>query len=300
MEQELAFLENNWKVWATSELISGRVRDKYESQRQPETLRDASQWLEEITGGTYVRVWTPLGEDVLFVDDDRGQSWSIDSLSRGTRESIFLSLRLALVRSYRNEGVSLPLILDDVLVNCDLERAKNAISALHRFADEVGQVLFFTCHEHIAKALETAQADVRKIERPEKVVAPQLLRLANTGIQLTTMTLQTKVQTTSEILEEVWNTVNSISQRLTANSSPNRVPGNDEFGDEIEIEIISDDLTERDATETAEQQLDSPDSNQDATSVDVLEKQDTDHESNTYADDDWADEPDWDEEGQAA
>ena len=157
-----------------------------------------------------------------------------------------------------------------------------------------------TCHEHIAKALETAQADVRKIERPEKVVAPQLLRLANTGIQLTTMTLQTKVQTTSEILEEVGNTVNSISQRLTANSSPNRVPGNDEFGDEIEIEIISDDLTERDTTETAEQQLDSPDSNQDATSVDVLEKQDTDHESNTYADDDSADEPDWDEEGQAA
>ena len=107
-----------------------------------------------------------------------GQSWVIDTLSRGTRESVYLSLRLALVRSYQQDGVSLPLILDDVFVNFDFSRLKTAISAIKRFSVEVGQVLFFTCHAHIATLFEEMDADIRPIERPEEIRAPDLPRLA--------------------------------------------------------------------------------------------------------------------------
>ena len=178
IQSEIQTLEERWRVWSTSEDISQRVRSLYETQRQPETLRDASQWLEEITAGRYVRLWTPLGEDLLYVDDAMGQSWVIDTLSRGTRESVYLSLRLALVRSYQQDGVSLPLILDDVFVNLDFSRLKTAISAIKRFSVEVGQVLFFTCHAHIATLFEEMDADIRPIERPEEIRAPDLPRLA--------------------------------------------------------------------------------------------------------------------------
>lgn len=177
-QSEIQTLEERWRVWSTSENISQRVRTLYETHRQPETLRDASQWLEEITAGRYLRLWTPLGEDSLYVDDAQGQSWVIDTLSRGTRESVYLSLRLALVRSYQQDGISLPLILDDVFVNFDLSRLKTAIKAVKRFSVEVGQVLFFTCHAHIATLFEEIGADIRPIERPEEIRAPDLPRLA--------------------------------------------------------------------------------------------------------------------------
>ena len=178
VDAQIHKLEECWRVWATCEDISQRVRTIYETQRQPETLRDASQWLEEITSGRYVRLWTPLGEDLLYVDDAQGQSWLIETLSRGTRESVYLSLRLALVRSYQQDGVALPLILDDVFVNFDLSRLRNAVNAIKRFSVEVGQVLFFTCHAHIAALFEDIGADIRPIERPSEIRAPHLPKLA--------------------------------------------------------------------------------------------------------------------------
>jgi hypothetical protein len=106
-------------------------------------------------------VWTPFGERELRVDDAEGNSLSADVLSRGTREQLFLSLRLALVTLYARRGVRLPLILDDVLVNFDSPRTKAAASVLKDFARAGHQVLLFTCHEHISKLFKSLRADVR-------------------------------------------------------------------------------------------------------------------------------------------
>ena len=77
-----------------------------------------------MTDDRYVRVWTPLDEDTLLVDDAHGNSLKIEVLSAGTREQVFLAIRLALVSMYARRGAQLPLVLDDVLVNCDAVRAK--------------------------------------------------------------------------------------------------------------------------------------------------------------------------------
>ena len=62
----------------------------------------------------------------LRVDDARGKTLTTEMLSSGTREQVFLSLRLALVTLYAQRGVNLPLVLDDVLVNFDETRARAA------------------------------------------------------------------------------------------------------------------------------------------------------------------------------
>ena len=67
-------------------------------------------------------------------------------MSRGVREQLFLSLRLALAAYYARRGAPLPLILDDVLVNFDMERAKAAGQVLRDFAAAGHQMLIFTCH----------------------------------------------------------------------------------------------------------------------------------------------------------
>ncbi len=73
-----------------------KVCEVYETERQPETLREASTFLKQLTEGKYVRVWTPLGKNALRIDNQQGQSLPLEVLSRGTREAVFIALRLSL------------------------------------------------------------------------------------------------------------------------------------------------------------------------------------------------------------
>ena len=116
---------------------------------------------------------------MLRVDDARGTRLAVDKLSRGTREQLFLALRLALASSFARRGVSLPLVLDDVLVNFDVGRAKAAAAVLRDFAESGHQVLVFTCHEHIAKLFKQIKAEVRQLPdnaEPQAIAADQPAR----------------------------------------------------------------------------------------------------------------------------
>ena len=73
------------------------------------------------------------------------------SLSRGTVEQLYLCLRLGLAETFAERAESLPIILDDVLVNFDPGRAASVAEALADTAER-HQVLFFTCHPHLRGA----------------------------------------------------------------------------------------------------------------------------------------------------
>jgi hypothetical protein len=150
-------------VLGVSSLVLESVREIYERERQPAALREASEYLRLLTGGRYRRVWTPLGQRVLRVDDAQGQALPVEVLSRGTREQLFLALRLAIIRAYAEQGIRLPLVLDDVLVNFDLDRSKAAAAVLRDFARQGHQVFIFTCHEHIAELFKSLRAQVRQL-----------------------------------------------------------------------------------------------------------------------------------------
>lgn len=163
VEQRLTNAIERWRVLtATGRLLEWIKRD-YERNRQPETLRQASEYLQRMTAGHYRRVWTPLGENILLVDDAAGRPLPIDVLSRGTREQLFLSLRLALVALFARRGAVLPMILDDVLVNFDGHRAIAAVEVLRDFAAQGHQLLVFTCHEHVAQLFKNLRLDVRRL-----------------------------------------------------------------------------------------------------------------------------------------
>jgi hypothetical protein len=163
LETRLEDVLHRWQVLATTCWVLETIRTTYEQERQPESLQEASGYLDRLTQGRYRRVWTPLGEHALRVDDAAGHSLPVEVLSRGTREQLFLSLRLALAGSYARRGAPLPLILDDVLVNFDAERAKAAAAVLRDFAAAGHQLLIFTCHEHIMKMFKTLHVPVTQL-----------------------------------------------------------------------------------------------------------------------------------------
>lgn len=163
LDEKLREAVERWQVLAAAHRLLDAIRRTYEAEHQPETLREASGYLRDLTGGHYVRVWTPLDADVLMVDDAHGKTLSVDLLSRGTREQLFLSLRLALVSAFGRRGATLPLVLDDVLVNFDSTRVTATARLLAKFAANGFQVLVFTCHEHIAQIFHDLGMGVREL-----------------------------------------------------------------------------------------------------------------------------------------
>jgi len=173
VEEQLKSAVRRWQVLAIIGRALDSVRKTYETERQPQTLRESSQYLAQLTLGQYRRVWMPLDRRVLLVEDEDAKSLSLDVLSRGTREAVYISLRLALASSFARRGALLPLVFDDVLVNLDAARVRAAAQLFRDFAKDGQQILMFTCHEHIMRIFEEAQTEIRLLPaRHGKVVEP--------------------------------------------------------------------------------------------------------------------------------
>ena len=151
---ELKRTAEEWLGVALAHRALDRVRSKFERSCQPAALASASRYLERLTRGRYRNIWTPLGQRDLRIDDERGQTSTVEQLSGGTREQLFLAVRMAAVRELAQRGIDLPMVFDDVLVNFDQLRTEAAVDTLLEFAEQNQQVLFFTCHLHLAHMFE--------------------------------------------------------------------------------------------------------------------------------------------------
>lgn len=180
VENRLAEARQAWREHATVNRVLERIRAEYEADRQPETLAEASKYMAKLTGGQYTRIWTPLANDILLVETKDGESLPVDVLSRGTREQLFLSVRMALVATFARRGVNLPMVLDDVLVNFDAVRAKRAAEVLCEFAAGGHQLLLFTCHEHMWEMFKSLDADCRRlpVRRGQPAVVEPVVEVA--------------------------------------------------------------------------------------------------------------------------
>ncbi|MAT15574.1 MAG: hypothetical protein CMJ46_09935 [Planctomyces sp.] len=145
---------SRWLGVQVGQEITRQIQNRYERTQQPEVLANASRYFTELTDGRYQNVWTPLGKRHLCLEDGQKQVFRVEQVSRGTRELLFLSLRMALVQQFHARGIELPFILDDVMVNFDQGRTETALATLLKWAEEGQQILCFTCHLHLAKMLE--------------------------------------------------------------------------------------------------------------------------------------------------
>ena len=118
--------------------------------------------LPQVMDGHYrdVRV---TAETLAVQLQERSGSW-LDAavLSQGTTEQTFLLLRLALVEHLGTQE-TMPLILDDVTVQCDATRTAALLSLLHDISKE-RQVILFSQEDAVrdwgAKHLKAASEDL--------------------------------------------------------------------------------------------------------------------------------------------
>lgn len=98
------------------------------------------------------------GKPVLRAERTDGVRIGPEAMSDGTSDQLYLALRLAALELRRAPHPHMPLVLDDVLVTSDDERAGNILRALARFADG-GQVMIFTHHGHLIDVARNALGD---------------------------------------------------------------------------------------------------------------------------------------------
>lgn len=134
----------------------------WESKSQPEVYRQASRLLSVMTDGTWVKV-AMTAEGRLQVVDAVKTARDPLHLSLGTCQQLYLALRIALLMTADNVGRSIPILADDILVNFDSERRAGAARALAELA-RMRQVLLFTCHEEVVKALRAVEPTLNKVE----------------------------------------------------------------------------------------------------------------------------------------
>src|SRR5690606_16582137 len=140
--QELAM---EWAEVRTARWLIERARAQYEQEHQPRVIQAAGGYFAAMTGGRCTRLIAPLGEQVVMVVEDDAAPKRPEQLSRGTREQLYLALRFGLIEQFAERGAALPVLVDEVLVNCDPERAAAVVRGFAALASR-HQVISFTCH----------------------------------------------------------------------------------------------------------------------------------------------------------
>ena len=140
-----------------------REIETFRRRNQDPVLSRASELFRRLTLESFSGLKTDLddhGEPVLVgVRGASGRTLGVQGMSTGTRDQMYLALRLAALAHRAESGMSMPLIVDDILINFDDARTTATLEVL---ADQGrgGQFILFTHHRQVADqagAMDTVQ-----------------------------------------------------------------------------------------------------------------------------------------------
>ena len=140
-------------------LLARLVREadrRFRDEHQPDLLLRAGRHLRHLTLDRYDRIelGSPGDESFYLRGPAAPEPRQVgEPLSQGTKEQVYLALRLAIIDHLDADGERLPLFMDEALVNWDAWRRDRAFALLERVAER-RQVFLFTCHPAMAAELE--------------------------------------------------------------------------------------------------------------------------------------------------
>jgi uncharacterized protein YhaN len=139
--------------YASARLASAilvEVIETYQQRHQGPLLARASELFATITGGRFAKVATDFDEamTILVAVRPNSRRETVGNLSSGTRDQLFLALRLAAIESHVAGEEPMPVVVDDIVINFDDASASATFRVLADLSRKT-QVLFFTHHEHL-------------------------------------------------------------------------------------------------------------------------------------------------------
>ena len=164
-ERVLAQLRGEVQRYARLRLASAVLNgamERYRQRHQGPVLGRASQLFGELTCGSFTRLEVDCddeGEAVLVgVRPGAGNKIGVPGMSDGTRDQLYLALRLASLETWLQEHEPIPFVVDDILIKFDDERATAALKVLAELSRST-QVILFTHHPHIVDLAQRNSRD---------------------------------------------------------------------------------------------------------------------------------------------
>lgn len=146
---ELLSVAERWLVKAAAARLAGRTIERYRAIVQDPLIARASSLFAMATSGAFAGLGIDYGDDdqpILVGKRHDAEQVGISGLSEGTRDQLFLTLRLALLERWPSEPM--PFIGDDLLASFDETRT---LATLRLLADagHRRQIILFTHHQHV-------------------------------------------------------------------------------------------------------------------------------------------------------
>jgi len=141
--------------------ILTKAMERYRQSNQSPVLSMASDYFKAMTKGSFEGLradFDDKGDPIIKAKRADGKMLTLDVMSDGSRDQLFLALRLGGLARYVKANGPMPFIVDDVLVHFDDDRSAAALAALGELAKET-QVVFFTHHKHLISLAESSVSD---------------------------------------------------------------------------------------------------------------------------------------------
>ncbi len=140
-------------LYHTASLLLSQALDAVEQSGGSEMLRRLSAIFQALTCGLYSRVASEPDDNnradlVMIQRDFPEERQRIGQLSEGTRDQLFLALRVAAIEDHLKSAEPLPFIGDDILQTFDDDRALATLRVLADLSQHT-QVVLLTHHRHI-------------------------------------------------------------------------------------------------------------------------------------------------------
>lgn len=149
-----AAVERYLTVRTASRLLKWSI-DQYRDAKQGPMLAVASGIFAELTLGSFERLSVDYEGKQPKLQGRRpsGEVVDIEGLSDGTRDQLYLALRLAALDMHLDKAHPLPFIADDLFINYSDGRSRAGLAALGELSRKT-QVVFLTHHEHLIPVVE--------------------------------------------------------------------------------------------------------------------------------------------------
>ncbi len=150
VEQRQAILEFV-KTRLVADMLKQTLED-YRDKNEGPLINDASSMFKRLTCNIYERIALAYTDDEQpYIKGERanGEQVQVDAMSDGTRDQLYLSMRLAALKMRLNAHEPMPLIVDDLLITFDDVRTEAAMDVLLDISNQT-QVILFTHHARVA------------------------------------------------------------------------------------------------------------------------------------------------------
>ena len=158
-EQLTELQEKNKCILATKDLLE-KAYEKMKNNVTPKFTQNLSNIACDISNGKYKKVIFNE-EKGLVVELENGEYISVNRLSAGTIDELYLSLRLSMLDEISDE--KMPIILDEVFAYFDDERLKNSLIFLAEQSKE-HQIIIFTCSNREKQILDSINIKYNLVE----------------------------------------------------------------------------------------------------------------------------------------